>query len=292
MRILLLGKHGQLGWELHRSLPGLGEITALDYPEIDLAQPAGLGGLIERLHPQVIVNATAYTAVDQAESRPELAYAINRDAAAEMASAARRTGAVLVHYSTDYVFDGTLGRAYSESDPVNPLNIYGRSKLEGEEALAQSGCVYLTFRTAWVYSLRRPSFVSKVLEWSRKQTSLRVVDDQVSSPTWARSLAAVTAQMLAKANPDPQAYFTPLAGLYHLAGEGAASRLAWARLILELDPHKEEQKTVELLPAATSEFPTPAQRPLYSPLDCAKFNQTFGLRLPDWQTALKLAMNE
>lgn len=291
MHILLLGKHGQLGWELHRSLLGLGEITALDYPEIDLAHPSGLGELIMHLRPQVIVNATAYTAVDQAESQPELAYAINRDAVGEMASAARRTGAALLHYSTDYVFDGALGRAYIETDPVNPLNVYGRSKLEGEEALAHSGCVYLTFRTAWVYSLRRPSFVSKVLEWSRQQTSLRVVDDQVSSPTWARSLAAATAQLLAKASPNPQAYFAPVAGLYHLAGEGAASRLEWARLVLELDPHKEEQKTVELLPAATSEFPTPAQRPLYSPLDCAKFNQTFGLRLPSWQAALRLAMN-
>lgn len=292
MRILLLGKYGQLGWELHRSLLGLGEITALDYPEIDLAHPAKLGSLVERLHPQVIVNATAYTAVDQAESQPELAYAINRDSVAEMASAARQTGAALLHYSTDYVFDGALGRAYTETDPVNPLNLYGRSKLAGEEALAKSGCVYLTFRTAWVYSLRRPSFVSKVLEWSRQQTSLRVVDDQVSSPTWARSLAAVTAQLLAKAGADPQAYFAPRTGLYHLAGEGAASRLEWARLILELDPHKEEQKTVELLPAATRDFPTPAMRPLYSPLDCTRFSQTFDLRLPDWQDALKLAMVE
>jgi dTDP-4-dehydrorhamnose reductase len=290
MRILLLGKYGQLGWELHRTLAPLGEVIALEYPEIDLSQEADAPRVVRQVRPQVIVNASAYTAVDRAESESGLAYAINARTPGILAEEARDLGAALIHYSTDYVFDGGKGSPYEEGDVPNPLGVYGRSKLEGERAVEQVGGVYLILRTSWVYSLRRDSFVTKVLQWSRKQSSLRVVDDQVSNPTWARMLAEVTAQLLVKGREDLLTWLGERGGLYHLAGDGFASRLAWAQAILRCDPHKDEQVTREVLPASTLDFPTPAQRPLFSALDCQKFARTFGLLLPPWEEALQLAM--
>jgi dTDP-4-dehydrorhamnose reductase len=290
MRILLLGKYGQLGWELHRTLAPLGEVIALEYPEIDLSQEADAPRVVRQVRPQVIVNASAYTAVDRAESESGLAYAINARTPGILAEEARHLGAALIHYSTDYVFDGGKGNPYEEGDVPNPLGVYGRSKLEGERAIEQVGGAYLILRTSWVYSLRRDSFVTKVLQWSRKQSSLRVVDDQVSNPTWARMLAEVTAQLLVKGREDILTWLGERGGLYHLAGDGFASRLAWAQAILRCDPHKDEQVTREVLPASTLDFPTPAQRPLFSALDCQKFARTFDLRLPPWEEALQLAM--
>lgn len=288
--ILLLGKNGQLGWELQRCLPTLGEVTALDYPEIDLSRPEGIRPVVLAARPQVIVNATAYTAVDRAESEQELAFAINSRAPAVLAETAAELGAALVHYSTDYVFDGTKGSPYVEEDAPNPLGVYGASKLEGERGVQAAGGAYWIFRTSWVYSLRRDSFVTKVLGWARSNPELKVVADQIGNPTWARMLAEVTAQLLAKAGSDPAAWVRERAGLYHLAGDGCASRLEWARAVLELDPRKEEQVARTLGPALTADFPTPAQRPLYSALDCSRFAAAFGLRLPPWQEALRLAM--
>ena len=287
MRILLIGKYGQLGWELRRTLAVLGEVIALDYPEINLAQADEVRRVVRQVRPEVIANASAYTAVDRAESESELAYAINARAPGILAEEAADLGAALVHYSTDYVFDGSKGSPYVETDPPNPLGVYGRSKLEGERAVEQVGGKYLILRTSWVYSLRRDSFVTKVLQWSRQQTSLRVVDDQVSNPTWARMLAEVTAQLLAKADKD---WLGERGGLYHLAGDGFTSRWGWAQAILRHDAHKEEQVTRQVLPASTLDFPTPAQRPLFSALDCQKFARTFGLGLPPWEEALRLAM--
>lgn len=292
MRILLIGKNGQLGWELQRTLCTLGGVTSLDYPEIDLARPETACRWIDKLQPAVVVNAAAYTAVDRAESEPQLAMAINAEAPGQMAQAAARAGAAFIHFSTDYVFDGKKGRAYVEQDAPCPLNVYGASKLAGERAVAQSGAAYLTFRTSWVYSTRRDSFVSKTLTWAAKQTSLRVVTDQVGNPTWARALAEITAQLLAMSRPDPVTWMRPYAGLYHLAGDGAASRLEWAQAILQNDPKPEQRACREILPALTTEFPAPAERPLYSALDCSKFADTFGLRLPPWQAALQLALQE
>jgi dTDP-4-dehydrorhamnose reductase len=289
-RILLLGKIGQLGWELCRTLAPLGEVIPLDYPEIDLAQPESLRAVIRQARPAVIVNATAYTAVDRAESEPELAGAINGQAPRVMAEEARDLGAALIHYSTDYVFDGTKGSSYRETDVPNPLGVYGQSKLAGERAIQESGGAYLILRTSWVYSLRRDSFVTKVLAWARQQPVLRVVADQVSNPTWGRMLAEVNAQLLAKAGGDAAGWVQERAGLYHLAGEGAASRYEWAKAILDCDPRREEQVVQRIEPAATSEFPAPARRPLYSALNCDRFVETFGLRLPDWRAALRLAM--
>lgn len=292
MRILLFGKYGQLGWELQRCLGTLGEVAAVDYPEVDLSHPEQIPPLVRQVKPDVIVNASAYTAVDRAESEPELAHAINAIAPGVLAEEARAQGAALIHYSTDYVFDGKQTRPYLESDPPNPLSVYGRSKLEGERAVQQVGGAYLILRTSWVYSLRRESFVTKVLGWSRQQKTLRVVADQVSNPTWARMLAEATAQLLAKSGNNPVAWIENHSDLYHLAGSGYTSRFEWAKAILEEDPAKQEQVLREILPAQTADFPTPAHRPLFSALDCRRFTAAFNLRLPDWRQALALAMAE
>ncbi len=300
MKILLLGKNGQLGWELQRCLSTFGETVALDFPEIDLSTPAGLSHLrrvIGEIQPAVLVNATAYTAVDRAESESAIAFAVNAQAPAIMAEEAKRLGAFLLHYSTDYVFDGRKGSPYTELDTPNPLNVYGKSKLEGEQAILAAGAPAMILRTSWVYAhnlqVTASSFVHKVREWSRSQKTLRLVSDQVSGPTWARLLAEISAQALAMANgqADPRHWLEERGGLYHLAGDGYASRLEWGKEILRIDPRKEEQIVTEILPALTSDFPSPAERPLFSALNCDRFTEVFGLRLPPWQAALLLATN-
>jgi dTDP-4-dehydrorhamnose reductase len=301
MRILLLGKVGQLGWELRRTMAPLGQVFALDFPEIDLARPDSMHAIIREIQPTVIVNATAYTAVDRAESEPELALAINGLAPGVLAAAAHTQNSALIHFSTDYVFDGAKGSPYLETDRPNPLGVYGSSKLAGEQAILQAGGAYLILRTSWVYSLRRDSFVTKVLEWARQNPGMRIVSDQVGNPTWARMLAEITGQLLAIPNSqfairspqfaeDITAWFHERRGIYHLAGSGFTSRFEWAKAILQNDPLPKEQRVQELLPALTADFPSPAKRPLFSALDCQKFTDVFKLRLPDWEEALSLAM--
>jgi len=288
-RILLIGRNGQLGWELHRTLATLGTITAVDYPEIDLERPDTYRTLIHQIHPQLIVNAPAYTAVDQAEAEQERAWKVNAQAPGILSEEAHRLNAIFIHYSTDYVFNGKKGAAYVEDDPPEPVNVYGRSKLEGERRVQEIGGDYLILRTSWVYSLRQQTgFAHNVLKWSRQQTSLHIVTDQISNPTWSRSLAEITAQAIARGDD----YLRERKGLYHLAGGGLASRFEWAQKILELDPHPQEQTVKEILPARTTDFPTPAQRPLFSALACLHFERTFNLALPPWQEALRLAMRE
>jgi dTDP-4-dehydrorhamnose reductase len=286
MNLLLLGKNGQLGWELQRTLQPLGATVACDYPEINMADMASICRVVQDCRPEVIVNATAYTDVDKAESEPALAIAINGAGPGVLAEEARKLNAVLIHYSTDYVFDGNKGTPYGETDLPSPVNVYGESKLAGEQAIQSVRGDYLIFRTAWVYSLRCNSFVSKVLGWARKNEILRVVDDQVSNPTWARMLAEVTAQVLARGD----GYLRERTGLYHLACGGHVSRYGWAQEILRLDPEKQQQKVRELLPARTPDFTTAAQRPLFSALECQKFEQAFDLSLPIWDAALELAL--
>ncbi len=286
MRILLLGKNGQLGWELQRTLAPLGDTTALDYAELNLLDFDALRKACRELQPELVVNASAYTNVDKAETESEAAYAVNGTVPGILAEEAARLEAVLIHISTDYVFDGEKGRPYSEADLPNALNVYGQSKLAGEQAIQAVGGAHLILRTAWVYSLRGNSFVNKVLQWSRQNETLRVVDDQVSNPTWARMLAEVVAQLLGKSRNVVREH----SGLYHLAGAGYASRFQWTQEILQLDPQREAQVSKQLLPASTRDFPTPAQRPLFSALDCSRFESTFGLCLPDWKHALRLAM--
>ena len=292
MKILLFGKTGQLGWELERTLAALGSVHALGQNELDLQDLAALKQVILTTKPDVIVNASAYTAVDRAEQEKELAMRVNAEAPGVMAQAAKELRSVFIHYSTDYVFDGSLGTPYSETDKVNPLNVYGQSKLSGEQAAAEARGAHVILRTSWVYSLRGDGFVSKVLRWARSQETLKIVSDQVGSPTWARALAETTALMLACSAPNPFDYFSERAGVYHLGGRGSVSRLDFAGEILRLDPHKAEQICKRLEPALTADFPTPALRPLITTLDCLKFERVFGLSLPAWEDALRLALGE
>jgi len=289
-RILLLGNTGQLGWELERTLAPLGELLACDYPEVDLANIESIRQVFHQCKPQLIINAAAYTAVDRAETEPNLANAINAIAPAILAEEAHNTGSGFIHFSTDYVFDGLNATPYLETDPPNPLSVYGRTKLAGEQKVQQIGGAYLILRTSWVYSLRRDSFVNKVLGWARSQPNLKLVTDQVSGPTWARMLAEVTSHLVLLGGDDIVDWLSEHRGLYHLAGSGYCSRFEWGQEVLRLDPHKEEQVVHELLPALTAEFPTPARRPLFSALNCDNFTQTFHLHMPDWKIALKLAM--
>lgn len=289
-KILLFARGGQLGWELQRALAPLGEVVALDYPQVDFSKPEELRLVVREARPDLIINPAAYTAVDRAETESDLAYRVNAEAPAALAEEALRLRVPLVHFSTDYVFDGTKGSPYVESDEPAPLNVYGRSKLAGDRAVISVGGAHIILRTSWVYSMRQGGFVTKVLQWARQQEVLRVVDDQVSGPTSARMLAELSALLLAGVGTDPFGWLAQRAGVYHCAGEGACSRYAWAQEILKLDPRPEEQIVRELLPASSDEFPTPAARPLVSVLDCAKLERVFGLRLPPWQVGLKLAM--
>jgi dTDP-4-dehydrorhamnose reductase len=290
MRILVLGNTGQVGWEAQRALAPLGEVIGLDYPDVDFTRPERLSRQVIDLNPQVIYNAVAYTAVDKAESEPERVRVINAASVGVLAEAAARLKAVLIHFSTDYVFDGKKDNPYLETDEPSPLNVYGQTKLEGERAVQRVDGAYLVLRTAWVYSSRRDSFVNKVLQWSKDRDSIRVVQDQISNPTWARMLAEITAQALAMGRGELFDFIKERRGIYHLAGSGIASRMEWAQEIVRI--HPPDGHSVEILPALSSEFPTPANRPLYSAMDCSQFTRVFGLRLPDWQQALRLAMEE
>jgi dTDP-4-dehydrorhamnose reductase len=295
MKILLFGNTGQLGWELERSLATLGEVIPYDYPAVNLLDEASTRQAVRSCAehggaPQVIVNATGYTAVDKAESDSGSCAAINARAPAIMAEEARTLGAALIHYSTDYVFDGLKGSPYAENDAPHPLGVYARTKLEGEQAVQQTGGAFLILRLSWMYSLRRDSFVTKVLGWSRKQPTLRMVTDQIGNPIWARTAAEATAQLLAMGSAHIVPWLTERSGLYHFVGPDYASRYEWGQAILRLDARRDEQVTEQVLPALTDEFPTPAKRPLFSALDNHKLTQTFGLHLPPWETALRLAM--
>ena len=290
MRFLLIGRNGQLGWELHRTFMTLGDVVAIDYPEVDLARADDLRELVRTVKPDILLNPAAYTNVDRAESESELAHKVNAVAPAVLAEEMKKLGGALIHYSTDYVFDGTKGISYTEQDTSNPINVYGVSKLAGEQAVHGVGGITLTFRTSWVYSLRVGGFVSKVLGWARQQEVMRIVDDQTGSPTWARMLAEATAHVIARGGDDTLAYLQQHCGLYHLAGSGAASRYEWAREVIERDPRKEEQVVRQLLPAKSDEFPNPARRPVYSALDCGLFESTFGIPLPDWKESIRLLL--
>jgi dTDP-4-dehydrorhamnose reductase len=290
MRILLIGRNGQLGWELQRACMTLGDVTATDYPEVDLARIDDLRSLVRSVKPHILLNPAAYTNVDGAETENQLAHAVNAIAPGVLAEEMKKLGGAFIHYSTDYVFDGEKRSLYTEDDAPDPINVYGETKLAGELAVHSADGIVLTFRTSWVYSLRTGGFVNKVLDWARQQPVMHIVDDQTGSPTWARMLAEATAQVIARGGSDPLGYLQDHRGLYHLAGAGAASRLEWAREVLERDPRKEEQVVKQLLPAKSKEFPNPARRPVYSALDCRKFERTFELTLPDWKESIRLLL--
>jgi dTDP-4-dehydrorhamnose reductase len=291
-KILLIGKSGQVGWELQRTCCTLGEVVALDYPEIDLANVSDIRSLISEVKPSILINAAAYTNVEKAESEPEVARAVNAIAPGVMAEEAKKLGSVFIHYSTDYVFDGTKGNPYVETDTPNPLNVYGASKLEGEQLVQAAGGDYLIFRTSWVYSMRHGGFVTKVLQWARSQETLRIVDDQIGSPTWARMLAESTSQVIAQGRGEVQDYIREKAGLYHLAGGGSCSRYEWARAILELDPKKEEQIVKQFIPISTESLNPQVNRPSISTLDFDKIVLTFSLVPVNWKVLLSMTMME
>lgn len=289
-KILQIGKIGQLGWELLRTCAPLGEVVALDYPDVDLSDSTGLRELVRSVNPDIIINAAAYTNVDKAESEPEKARAINATGPGVLAEEAKKANAILVHYSTDYVFDGTKGSPYVETDQPNPINVYGQTKLEGEQAIAASGCVNLVLRTSWVYSMRQGGFVTKVLQWARTQEVMRVVDDQISGPTSARLLAEITALILAQGRDDVFGYLKEKGGLYHCAGGGSCSRYEWAKAIIEFDLNKKDQIVSQLGRAKSGEFPVPANRPMISVLNNGKLLKEYGFRLPNWQEDLSMVM--
>jgi len=290
MKIVLIGKNGQLGWEFQQILPRLGDMIALGRDELDISDHHAVQKTLIELCPDLIINASAYTEVDLAETQIELATSINAIAPGIMAETARKTNAVFIHYSTDYVFDGKHNTPYIEDDPTNPLNIYGKSKLMGEENIKQAGSAYLILRSSWVYSLRGNSFVNKVLGWSRKNKTLKIVNDQISGPTWARMLAEITCKVIADNTADFLNSMRERRGIYHLTGNGYTSRYEWAKRILAYDSKRTEQLVQTIEPVSSSEFPTPATRPLFSALNCEKFTKTFNLHLPDWEEALQLAM--
>lgn len=290
-KILQIGTKGQLGWELLRTCAPLGEVVALDYPDVDLSDSIGLRALVKNVKPDIIINAAAYTNVDKAESEPELARAINATGPGVLAEEAKKINAVMLHYSTDYVFDGTKGSPYVETDQPNPLNVYGQTKLEGEQAIAASGCAYLVLRSSWIYS-KHGGFVAKVLEWARAQETIRIVDDQISSPTPARLMAEITASLVTKIDAANENWILERQGIYHCACTGCCSRYDWAKEVLRIDPNSPGRPGQKLLPASTAEFSTLAQRPLRSCLDSSKFEDTFGMKIPHWLNALELAMEE
>lgn len=283
MKILLTGCAGQLGRELKRSLACLGELAACDRRQLDLANPDALCNAVRANAPDVIVNAAAYTAVDKAETEAELATAINAAAPAILAEEARRLGALLIHYSTDYVFDGTKPTPYTEDDSTAPLSAYGRSKRAGELAIAAAGSRHLIFRTSWVYGLHGANFMKTMLRLGRRSCEtgdeLRVVDDQVGAPTWTRHLADVTAMILARKEvPD---------GLYHLAAAGETSWHDYAEAIFaEALRTGLLDKSPVVRRITSADYPLPAARPANSRLDCSRFRRDFGLALPDWRAGL------
>ena len=290
-RILLTGAAGQVGWELRRTLAPLGEVVAPPRAALDLRDAEALRRCVAEVCPAAVVNAAAYTAVDRAEEEPGAARAINAVAPGVLAEAAARAGALMVHYSTDYVFDGTGSRPYRESDPTAPLGVYGCTKLEGEEAIAGAGGAHLVFRTSWVYGTRGHNFLRTVLRLVREREELRVVDDQVGAPTWSRMLAEATAAVLARCRSRGRFVLEPGAsGVYHATGGGETSWHGFAQALVDADPAAHEHVCRVVHPISTAEYPTPARRPAYSVLDSDRLQAAFGVRLPHWREQLELAL--
>ncbi|MDD2914360.1 MAG: dTDP-4-dehydrorhamnose reductase [Gallionella sp.] len=294
MKILLFGKNGQVGWELQRSLAPLGDLVALDADSRELCgdftNPDGLIRTIRAIAPDVIVNAAAHTAVDKAEIEPDFARTINALAPGVLAQEAKRGNAWLIHYSTDYVFDGSGNRPWRETDATAPLSVYGATKLEGEQLIRQSDCRHLIFRTSWVYGTRGNNFAKTMLRLAQERASLTVVDDQIGAPTGADLLADVTAHAIRVAQQQPE-----LAGLYHLSASGETSWHGYANFVIDFArqaglPLKAASDAIQAIPS--NDFPLPARRPLNSRLDTAKLQSSFGLTLPVWQNGVARMLSE
>lgn len=293
MKVLVTGRNGQVGWELRRSLAPLGEVVALDRNNADLTKPETLGPMVASIRPQVIVNAAAYTAVDQAESDEAQARTVNADAVGALAEAARKQNALLIHYSTDYVFDGASQRPYVESDPVAPLNAYGRTKLAGERAIAAVGGDWLTLRTSWVYGIRGRNFLRTMLRLAAERETLHVVADQRGTPTTARMIADLTAHVIACVQRERVAGEFE-SGLFHMTAAGETTWHTFASSIIDAArvSGKMQVKTTAVEPIGSQAYPTPARRPQYSLLDSSAFDGRFGLHRADWREALAVAMED
>lgn len=293
MKILLFGKNGQVGWELQRSLAPLGELIALDRNGKgnlcgDLLDLDSIAETIKRVSPDVIVNAAAYTAVDKAESEQELAERINVHAVQKMAHEAAKLDALLVHYSTDYVFNGSGNRPWQETDLTAPLSVYGRTKLEGEQAIIDSHCAHLILRTSWVYAARGQNFAKTMLRLAVEREVLNVIDDQLGAPTGAELISDVSAHAIRAVRSNPA-----LSGVYHLAAAGETSWWAYAQFVFEVARRQGRVlKVADTNPIPTSQYPTPATRPLNSRLDTTRLASTFGLSLPHWKQGVERMLNE
>lgn len=299
MKILLTGTHGQVGFELARSLQGLGQVATPLRDQFDLANLDQIRQFVRDYQPDLIINPAAYTAVDKAESEPELAMRVNAEAPGMLAEEAARQGCALIHFSTDYVFDGSGEGAYRETDPTNPVSVYGKTKLAGEQAIVASDCAHLILRTSWVYGMRGKNFLLTMLRLGSERDQLRVVADQIGAPTWSRTLADVTAHLLAQAraegkvnqagiagNADWHDWWQQHGGIYHCTAQGSTSWHGFTEAILK---QALPDRAVTVTPIATHEYPTPARRPANSQLSCAKFMAHF-CALPNWQQALQLCL--
>ncbi|MDR5662938.1 dTDP-4-dehydrorhamnose reductase [Burkholderia cenocepacia] len=288
--ILVTGVNGQVGFELLRSLQGLGRVVACDRSMLDLSDLDRVRSVVRELKPSIIVNPAAYTAVDKAETDVDAARRLNAEVPRAFAEEAARLGAALVHYSTDYVFDGTQEGAYVETDATNPQNVYGLTKLEGEQAIAATGCAHLILRTSWVYGRRGKNFLLTMLKLGSERPELRVVADQVGAPTWSKTIATATAHIVAQAlAADDADWWAQRSGVYHFTSAGATSWHGFAEAIFAQAMGEHAPK---VLPIPASDYPVPAKRPSNSRLSHDKLTEAFGLRLPDWADALKLCLSE
>ena len=294
MKILVTGANGQVGWELVRALQPLGEVVAATRDAVDLGDATAVGAYIDALAPDLVVNAAAYTAVDRAEDEPDVAFAINRDAVASLAQAARKRGALLIHFSTDYVFDGSKRTPYVESDDVYPLNVYGASKLAGEQAIAEAGGDWLVFRTSWVYASRGQNFLRTMLRLGASREMLSVVSDQFGAPTSARMIAELTAHAAAKALAERLAGSFS-SGVYHMTAQGSTTWHAFAEAIFAGARRLSPQIDLlirEVRPIPAAEYPAKTARPAFSVLDNTRFDERFGLHRPQWSDGLALVLAE
>ncbi len=297
MKLMVTGANGQVGWQLQRALAPLGEVFAFTRLQMDLSAPESVAARVREIRPDVLLNAAAYTAVDKAESEPELARTVNAVAPSRMAQELALTGGLMIHYSTDYVFDGAHAEPYVEDDVTGPINVYGRSKLEGEQAIAESGCDYIILRTSWIYDVRGKNFLRTVLRLARERHELRMVDDQYGTPTWARSVAEATAAIVAKIGGASSARKE----IYHLTAAGSTTWAGFAQTILqeysellewpaEFGEFSGPLLAERVVPIASATYKAAARRPSNSRLSNAKLQRDFGLQLPDWHYLLRLAM--
>ena len=289
-RILIFGRMGQVGWELRHKLACLGDVVAVEYPDVDFTKPDSLRSVVRAQKPTVIVNAAAYTAVDKAEAEPELAMAINGTAPGVLAEEARQTGALLVHYSTDYVFNGSGQRAWLETDSPAPINVYGKTKLAGDEVIQASGCEYLIFRTSWVYGARGNNFLLTMLRLARERRELSIVDDQIGAPTSSECIAQATAHVLSQVLAPLGSGIKGRTGVYNLINTGETSWYGFAEALLTHANAVWRVPVPQLVAINTSAFPRPAARPANSRLSGQRLAETFGVKMPHWKEALSLVL--